>query len=303
VTDPANLVEMVGSDEEGKDVVLQSVQSEPSIIEPASGDPVDWDNDVQRVNNQIVQLPTYKKVFYYDALGHEIPFHSNPYKVAGTKLSIYTTADVELQNWYGYNFYNHLSDAITLLNEGVLVCADPYSLFGEIDDVSGSKRVRPKQLWNLNYVDLSRGIVEGAHGRFLYKGRIARFVLLLPGMHLDIESQIQYMPKLEGNVVTVEPTLVWNIINSADFDAIDITVNAVNNPDVGESLHYHCEYCSVPFSASGSGMNGGNEVFLCNKLVYNSGTQDIDLPIELHITLAGLNATQDYPSWQIIETN
>ena len=309
VTDPANLVEMVGSDEEGKDVVLQSVQSEPSIIEPASGDPVDWDNDVQRVNNQIVQLPTYKKVFYYDALGHEIPFHSNPYNVAGTKLSIYTTADVELQNWYGYNFYNHLTDAITLLNEGVLVCADPYSLFGEIDDVSGSKRVRPKQLWNLNYVDLSRGIVEGAHGRFLYKGRIARFVLLLPGMHLDIESQIQYMPKLDGNVVTVEPTLVWNIINSADFDAIDITVNAVNNPDVGESLHYHGEYCSVPFSASGSGMNGGNEVFLCNKLVYNSGTQDIDLPIELDIKLAGLfqngnlNATQDYPSWQIIETN
>jgi hypothetical protein len=298
-----NLVEIVGSDEEGKEGSLYSVSSEPALLQLKGESYYSWEDDVKRINNQIVQLPTYRG----DNI-NGIDFHSNAYKIAGTKLSVFTTPDPDNLNWADFNFYGSRSqytDYLAILNEGVLVSADPMSLIGEMDDVSGDWRVRPKHLWNL--MELKDG--EGIHGRFSFKGRVARFVLLLPGQHLELTSQLQYMPTFDSvrGVLVATPTLVWNINNASDFEAIDIQVKAINSPDVGETLKYGGSYTADARSLGGSGMYGGNEVFVCNRLFCNDGSDDIAIPIKMNVNLAGkfkfrnsdVSVDVDYPSWNI----
>lgn len=294
---------IMGSDVVGEEHKLYSVQSEPSIEDPGEGNIPEWSQDVIRTNNQIIQLPTYNKISVQD-----VEFQSNPYQIAGTKISIFTTPDVMHLNWWGYDFYDDDHDGDTtyaeLMNEGVLVCADPESLLGEIEDLGGGTvRVRPKNLWNgLQLVD-----GQGTHGRFSFRGRVARFVLLLPGQHLDLESQIQYMPKYSSAIgdYTVEPTLVWNIVNASDFDAIDINVKTANSPNVGETTAFDGGYYADARSISGAGMTGGNEVFVCNKLKYERQGVSQSIEVNLNLTLAGKfigtgsPVVEDMPSWNI----
>lgn len=308
--DPANLVEMVGSDDDRQNS-LYSVSCEMDVKEgevPSTSVPV----SDYRPKNQIVQLPTYDGKYVHRKVSGDIRFHSNPYKIAGTRLSIFTTPD-NTMNWAGYDFDGHDQAYIDLLNESVLVCADPKALLGHVENMGGGElNVRPLQIWN----GLNTNDWEGLHGRFAFKGRVARFVLLLPGQHLDLISQIQYTqeevpdPEVQGNIITVwKPTLVWNINNASDFDAIDIDVWVTNNPDIagtGERVTpFNGVYYSDPWSFSGVGGDGGNEAFVCNKLRYDNNDTDIEIPVELDINLAGkfengnLFEENEIPSWTI----
>lgn len=312
--DSDHLVEIVGSSEDGQSGSLYSVSSELDKV--YDGDEVITQYDY-RIRNQIVQLPTYKKIYYYkgDAQSSEVWFHSNPYKIAGTRLSVFTTSDPSM-NWWGFNFYLHETDYVNLLNKGVLVCADPDSLLGHILKDGTDLNVRPYHLWNA----MNSSEYEGMHGRFSFNGRSARFVLLLPGQHLDVISQIEYTQELvpdtdplasPGSEILVwKPVLVWNICNASDFDAIDIDVYATNEPTeaqgTGETISdYNSGYYEDPTTIGGGGQ-GGNEAFICKKLKM-IGEQDIEttIPIELDIELAGwfangnLHDENDVPSWEI----
>lgn len=301
--DPTNLVSMLGSSVQGQENKLQSVQCGLHLWENAEGY-FEWqfqDPSIHRISNQIIQLPTYNRMDVDD-----VDFHSNPYKIAGTKLSIYTTPDVNWLNWSDGDFTDSEQNVQTVLNEGVLVCADADSLLGEIVDISanhdGSQmRLQAKCPWN--WAQLKNG--EGTHGRFAFKGRTARFVLLLPGMHLDVESQIQYMPKLQstpdGDIWIAEPTLIWNILNSADFEPISINIYAKNRPNVGEDYYGEGSYYEDPSSATGGGMAGGQEVFVCNKL---KGTQAMTFDFNVYLAGkfqigSGTPVSQQLPSWEI----
>lgn len=299
-------VHIMGSAVSGQETRLRSVLSALTLDDPDDPTVIPEWTRCTRTNNQIIQLPTY-----LETLIEGIDYKSNPYQIAGTKISIYTTPDVNLLNWWCYDFYddNHFGDANyeAVMNEGVLVCADPESLLGEIETDGLSVRVRPKHLWN--GMQLKDG--EGTHGRFSFRGRVARFVLLLPGQHLDLESQIQYMPKYVTEPyaeLTYEPTLVWNIVNAADFDAIDINMN-INVPVVGVSDAADSAYFAKVSSISGSGMTGGNEVFVCNKLKYDRFGVEMPLELNLNVTLAGHfehggNETDvDLPSWAFAITH
>lgn len=304
-TDPANLVEIVGSDVEGKEGSLYSVSCELAVLE--GHEEIDWEHDVKRIDNQIIQLPTYKKTFIYKKVTGEIWFHSNPYKVAGTKLSVFTTQDIQ-HNWWGFNFDQHETDYVNLLNEGVLVCADPESLLGHILKSGTDLNVRPYHLWNLmSYNDASQAeYSDGLHGRFSFNGRIARFVLLLPGQHLDLISKIEYVPKYDSEYgdYVAEPALVWDICNASDFDAIDINVYATNNPTeaagTGETISDFDSSYYADASIYGGGGQGCNEAFVCKQLKMTN-----NIPVKLEINLAGrfangnLNAEEDVPSWEI----
>lgn len=297
---------IMGSAVSGQETRLRSVLSALTLDDPDDPTVIPEWNRCSRTNNQIIQLPTY-----LETLIGGIGYKSNPYQIAGTKISIYTTPDVNLLNWWCNDFYddNHFGDTnyAAVMNEGVLVCADPDSLLGEIEDVGGLVRVRPRHLWN--GMQLKDG--EGTHGRFSFRGRVARFVLLLPGQHLDLESQIQYMPKQVTEPyaeLTYEPTLVWNIVNAADFDAIDINMN-INVPVVGVSAAANGAYFSRVSSVSGAGMTGGNEVFVANKLKYERQGVEQSLELNLNVTLAGhfanggSEADVDFPSWEFAITH
>lgn len=316
-TDPRNLVEIVGSDVDGKEGSLYSVSCELAILngEDAQGHVEhNWEDDVVRINNQIVQLPTYNKVRYYkgDAQSTEVWFHSNPYNIAGTRLSVFTTQDVQM-NWWGFDFDQHESDYIDLLNEGVLVCADPDALLGHILKDGSDLNVRPYHPWNaMSYYDpLDATKSKGLNGRFSFNGRVARFVLLLPGQHLDLISKIEYVPKYDSvkQYYVAEPTLVWDICNASDFDAIDIDVYATNDPTgaqaEGETISdYNSSYSANP-TIFGGGGEGGNEAFVCKKLRMDD---EHPIGIKLEIKLAGWFANgnlhnedplDDIPSWEI----
>jgi hypothetical protein len=297
---------IMGSAVSGQETRLRSVLSALTLDDPDDPTVIPEWTRCSRTNNQIIQLPTY-----LETLIGGIDYKSNPYQIAGTKISIYTTPDVNLLNWWCNDFYddNHVGDTnyAAVMNEGVLVCADPDSLLGEIEDVGGLVRVRPRHLWN--GMQLKEG--EGTHGRFSFRGRVARFVLLLPGQHLDLESQIQYMPKYVTepySELTYEPTLVWNIVNAADFDAIDINMN-INVPVVGVSAAANGAYFSRVSSVSGAGMTGGNEVFVCNKLIYEKAGVEQSLQLNLNVTLAGhfenggSESDVDLPSWAFAITH
>jgi hypothetical protein len=297
---------IMGSAVSGQETRLRSVLSALTLDDPDDPTVIPEWTRCSRTNNQIIQLPTY-----LETLIGGIDYKSNPYQIAGTKISIYTTPDVNLLNWWCNDFYddNHFGDTnyAAVMNEGVLVCADPDSLLGEIEDVGGLVRVRPRHLWN--GMQLKEG--EGTHGRFSFRGRVARFVLLLPGQHLDLESQIQYMPKQVTepySELTYEPTLVWNIVNAADFDAIDINMN-INVPVVGVSAAADGAYFSRVSSVSGAGMTGGNEVFVCNKLIYEKAGVEQSLQLNLNVTLAGhfenggSESDVDLPSWAFAITH
>ena len=300
--DDIHTVLIAGSSVEGEEGQLQSVQCAP-CIRPNEDNVLEWDWQNQVINNQIIQLPTYKKIFVYNFLRtREIQFHSNPYKIAGTKLSIFTTPDITFLNWADGDFTDRNDWVKYIFNEGVLVCADPNSLLGEIKDISGNQdgsqmRLQAKCPWNWARL-VNR---EGTHGRFLFKGRTARFAILLPGMHLDLESQIQYMPKLHETLgyEVAEPTLVWNILNTADFEPININLYVKNRPNVGENAYGEGSYYEDPSTATGGGMEGGQEVFVCNRL---KGYEDMN--ISLDVTLAGCFkigdnfAEQEMPSWE-----
>lgn len=316
-TDPRNLVEIVGSDVDGKEGSLYSVSCELAILngEDAQGHVEhNWEDDVVRINNQIVQLPTYNKVRYYkgDAQSTEVWFHSNPYKIAGTRLSVFTTQDVQM-NWWGFDFDQHESDYIDLLNEGVLVCADPDALLGHILKDGSDLNVRPYHPWNAMsyYYPSDATKSKGLNGRFSFNGRVARFVLLLPGQHLDLISKIEYIPKYDSvkQYYVAEPTLVWDICNASDFDAIDIDVYATNEPTgaqaEGETISdYNSSYSANP-TIFGGGGEGGNEAFVCKKLRMDD---EHPIGIKLEIKLAGWFANgnlhnedplDDIPSWEI----
>ena len=300
--DDIHTVLIAGSSVEGEEGQLQSVQCAP-CIRPNEDNVLEWDWQNQVINNQIIQLPTYEKISVYNFMRtREIQFHSNPYKIAGTKLSIFTTPDITFLNWADGDFTDRNDWVKYIFNEGVLVCADPNSLLGEIKDISGNQdgsqmRLQAKCPWNWARL-VNR---EGTHGRFLFKGRTARFAILLPGMHLDLESQIQYMPKLDESLgyEVAEPTLVWNILNTADFEPININLYVKNRPNVGENAYGEGSYYEDPSTATGGGMEGGQEVFVCNRL---KGYEDMN--ISLDVTLAGCfkigdnYAEQEMPSWE-----
>lgn len=308
-TNPANLVEIVGSDATGKGDSLYSVSCELAIL--GGHDEYEWGRDVVRINNQIVQLPTYNKISYYkdEVQRTELWFHSNPYKIAGTRLSVFTTQDVSM-NWCGFDFDYHETSYVNLLNEGVLVCADPDSLLGHFLKQGNDLNVRPYHLWNaMKYYNPDpqyAATTKGLNGRFSFNGRVARFVLLLPGQHLDLISKIEYAPKYDSTYgdYIAEPTLVWDICNASDFDAIDIDVYATNNPTKaraeGETISDFSGYYFADPSTIGGGGDGGKEAFVCKKLKMTN-----DIPIKLNINLAGLfkngNLQQTYevPSWSI----
>ena len=273
-------------DEDGYPLYMSAVEPDGTVLEMNMGNQY----------GNIVQLPTYNGFVVED-----VPFVAPSYRMAGTKLSIFTTPDLNLMNWYGFNFRGHENTLIDLLNHSLLVSADPKALMGEYDPNGGSPRIRPFSLWN------GEDYEDAPHGRFSYRGRSAKFVLLFPGQHLDLISQI--------HKVGDENVLTWHIQNSADFDPIYMELYAQNNPDLGTGVtyaHFSGMYLSKPISGSGAGMTGGNDAFLANKVQYINALTDENedfTAVKMNVTLAG-NFEKDgesevyhYPIWQAAQVS
>lgn len=226
--------------------------------------------------NGIIQLPTY----YGCNKNNEYPnmaFHANSYQIAGTRLSIFTSPDQNFPNWSGFNFSpkEDFSEELTdLISSSVLVCADPLSLMCNNEN-------RSIHDWGgrILYWD------DYAQGRFAYKGRTARFVLLFPGQHLDLISQIQYIKKSEQE--NIVPSLVWNICNSSDFEPIGLTFFCMNFNEPSFTFR------RKPSVYNGVGNMGGEDALLGNLADYLDGN------IRIGITLAE-EGQEDYPSWEVL---
>lgn len=259
---------------------------------------------------KIIQLPTY---YGYGGTEHtaldgsgtdsdtDFAFKACSYQKAGTRLSIFSTPVRGFENWSGFDWEDYsfgtygdgghkLSE---LLNTGVLICADPKSLVGELVTASGTTTLTPKHLWGGAYLQTS----DYKHGRMLYNGRAVRFVLLLPGQHLDLISQVQSI--FNETTHEYEDTLVWNIVNTSDFKPVGIEVRASVVPHTLVSGHTG-GYRYTPYTYNDTGVGGGNDALIANFMPFDTIANN---PIELQIALAynvtydGTDYKEDYPSW------
>lgn len=259
---------------------------------------------------KIIQLPTY---YGYGGSTHvaldgsgvdndtNFAFKACKYQKAGTRLSIFSTPAVGFENWSGFDWENYSFDTngdggqklSELLNAGVLICADPKSLVGSLVTVQGTTYLNPKHQWGGVFLQTD----DYKHGRMLYNGRSVRFLILLPGQHLDLISQVQKI--YNGTTHEYEETLVWNIINTADFKPVGMEVRVYTLPDThltGGSGG--CRY--TPYTYNDTGIGGGNDALIANFMPFDvMANNPIELRLDLayNITYDGTNYTNDYPSW------
>lgn len=254
----------------------------------------------------LIQLPTY------NAIQREgIPFRSYEYRQAGTRLSIFTTPVTGFESWAGFPFdidpehpesYLYGENLQDLLNNSTLVCADPQSLIGYYNTTTG--KVQPEHEWG------GATTHEPKQNRFSYNGRYTRFVLLLPGQHLDLISHVECVG-YDSNDNPIN-TLVWDICNTADFEPAGIMCYHGLNVPQSASSSYASFYASKP---DGFGANpAGKEAFLAKFMPFDTGAFDTTStptsgnPIQLQFGLAynytngNDSASNDYPSWNFILT-
>jgi hypothetical protein len=169
-----------------------------------------------------------------------------------------------------------------------MVSADPKSLIGEAYVDANNKVIRPKHMWGGASIFSN----DWKHGRFLYKGRTARFVMLFPGQHLDLISQVQ--------MINDEPCLVWNINNASDFNPVSINMRVEDVPFSALSgIESGYRKNTSVYGESGA---DGSDALIANLMQYNYPE---DNPAEITMSLAGVftyngvTETTLFPSWMV----
>lgn len=236
-------------------------------------DPTSSDNSATVYDRgpQIVFLPTYNPSTDYDIITSKITtsdtgkkrYNIPKYQTAGTHIRITKGGaprqylrwayleDAEYdRRWTSGNDSNRqtISD---IYNLGTLICAD-HKIFKVTDgyDTHGHDIQGAWYYGNSDY----------KHGRFSINGTVARMLWLMPGQTVELVSQIEEIYN--------KKCLVWSVVNSSDFTAVNVNADLYNRSDTYEPIKFHGESSILdPANAGGSGI--WEDCFMAHRKIDN----------------------------------
>lgn len=236
-------------------------------------DPTSSDNSATVYDRgpQIVFLPTYNPSTDYDIITSKITtsdtgkkrYNIPKYQTAGTHIRITKGGaprqylrwayleDAEYdRRWTSGNDSNRQTIR-DIYNLGTLICAD-HKIFKVTDgyDTHGHDIQGAWYYGNSDY----------KHGRFSINGTVARLLWLMPGQTVELVSQIEEIYN--------KKCLVWSVVNSSDFTAVNVNADLYNRSDTYEPIKFHGESSILdPANAGGSGI--WEDCFMAHRKIDN----------------------------------
>lgn len=236
-------------------------------------DPTSSDNSATVYDRgpQIVFLPTYNPSTDYDIITSKITtsdtgkkrYNIPKYQTAGTHIRITKGGaprqylrwayleDAEYdRRWTSGNDSNRQTIR-DIYNLGTLICAD-HKIFKVTDgyDTHGHDIQGAWYYGNSDY----------KHGRFSINGTVARMLWLMPGQTVELVSQIEEIYN--------KKCLVWSVVNSSDFTAVNVNADLYNRSDTYEPIKFHGESSILdPANAGGSGI--WEDCFMAHRKIDN----------------------------------
>lgn len=236
-------------------------------------DPTSSDNSATVYDRgpQIVFLPTYNPSTDYDIITSKITtsdtgkkrYNIPKYQTAGTHIRITKGGaprqylrwayleDAEYdRRWTSGNDSNRQT-VRDIYNLGTLICAD-HKIFKVTDgyDTHGHDIQGAWYYGNSDY----------KHGRFSINGTVARMLWLMPGQTVELVSQIEEIYN--------KKCLVWSVVNSSDFTAVNVNADLYNRSDTYEPIKFHGESSILdPANAGGSGI--WEDCFMAHRKIDN----------------------------------
>lgn len=236
-------------------------------------DPTSSDNSATVYDRgpQIVFLPTYNPSTDYDIITSKITtsdtgkkrYNIPKYQTAGTHIRITKGGaprqylrwayleDAEYdRRWTSGNDSNRQTIR-DIYNLGTLICAD-HKIFKVTDgyDTHGHDIQGAWYYGNSDY----------KHGRFSINGTVARLLWLMPGQTVELVSQIEEIYN--------KKCLVWSVVNSSDFTAVNVNADLYNRSDTYEPIKFHGESSILdPANAGGQGI--WEDCFMAHRKIDN----------------------------------
>ena len=236
-------------------------------------DPTSSDNSATVYDRgpQIVFLPTYNPSTDYDIITSKITtsdtgkkrYNIPKYQTAGTHIRITKGGaprqylrwayleDAEYDRLWTSGNDSNRQTIRDIYNLGTLICAD-HKIFKVTDgyDTHGHDIQGAWYYGNSDY----------KHGRFSINGTVARLLWLMPGQTVELVSQIEEIYNKQ--------CLVWSVVNSSDFTAVNVNAGLHNRSDTYEPIKFHGESSILdPANAGGSGI--WEDCFMAHRKIDN----------------------------------
>lgn len=215
---------------------------------------------------QIVFLPTYNPSTDYDIITSKITtsntgkkrYNIPKYQIAGTHIRITKGGaprqylrwayleDAEYDSLWNRNNGSNRNTIRDIYDMGTLICAD-HKIFKVTDghDMQGA--------WYYGDSDYK-------HGRFSVNGTVARMLWLMPGQTVELVSQIEEINR--------KKCLVWSVVNSSDFTAVNINADLYNRSSTHEPIKFHGESGVLDPALAGNA-NNWEDCFIGHRKIDN----------------------------------
>lgn len=218
---------------------------------------------------QIVFLPTYNPTAYdiitckTTQTGIYKTYNIPKYQIAGTHIRI-TKGNAPIK----YSRWAYLEDAEykklwtsgaetnrqivrNIYNLGTLICADN-KIFREYNgNDEQTHEIQGKWYY---------GSSDYKHGRFSVNGTVARMLWLMPGQTVELVSQIEE--------IYDKKCLVWSVVNSSDFTAVNVNADLHNHSDTYEPIKFYGE-SSVLSPVGANPVDNWEDCFLAHRKIDN----------------------------------
>lgn len=218
---------------------------------------------------QIVFLPTYNPTAYdiitckTTQTGIYKTYNIPKYQIAGTHIRI-TKGNAPIK----YSRWAYLEDAEykklwtsgaetnrqivrNIYNLGTLICADN-KIFREYNgNDEQTHEIQGKWYY---------GSSDYKHGRFSVNGTVARMLWLMPGQTVELVSQIEE--------IYDKKCLVWSVVNSSDFTAVNVNADLHNHSDTYEPIKFYGE-SSVLSPVGANPVDNWADCFIAHRKIDN----------------------------------
>ena len=236
-------------------------------------DPTSSDNGATVYDRgpQIVFLPTYNPSTDYDIITSKITtsntgkkrYNIPRYQIAGTHIRITKGGasrqylrwayleDAEYDRLWTGNNGNNRQTICGIYDMGTLICADH-----KIFKVTDGREEHDHEITGAWYY----GDSDYKHGRLSVNGTVARMLWLMPGQTVELVSQIEEIYN--------EKCLVWSVVNSSDFTAVNVNVDLYNRSSTYEPIEFHGESGILDPALAGNA-NNWEDCFMAHRKIDN----------------------------------
>lgn len=220
---------------------------------------------------QIVFLPTYNPSTDYDIITSKITtsntgkkrYNIPQYQIAGTHIRITKGGasrqylrwayieDAEYDSLWNRNNGSNRNTIRDIYNMGTLICAD-HKIF-KVTDGNDEHGHEITGAWYYGDSDYK-------HGRLSVNGTVARMLWLMPGQTVELVSQIEEIYN--------KKCLVWSVVNSSDFTAVNVNVDLYNRSSTYEPIKFHGESGILDPALAGNA-NNWEDCFMAHRKIDN----------------------------------